>query len=218
MFAPTMGNVVPRCVEPESGSSGRRLERLPGGTNPAFHQLLCARAQVVGQQVGDPDEAAAAVAYVEYLPRPVVVGVGPVDDRPRQASLVVIAVDKPLAHDRAVQEGHDPVGAVEAAVDRESPHESLVQGAPVAESVPYLLGARIDERLLANGRHGCSSSAHTAQVAVITSAAASTAVVTSRAWAEPWAARLRYTPRKAAAPLVVPTSVAVRIRPLRSAA
>ena len=76
-----------------------------------------------------------------------------VRDRPDQPPLIVVQVDQDLADDRAVEERHDPVLAVEASVDRESRDQPHVQLAPVPQRVPDVIGVGIDQDLFANGSH-----------------------------------------------------------------
>lgn len=73
--------------------------------------------QVVGRKVGDPDEQGAAVSPREDLRGRVVVRVRAVDHRPHEPPRFVVEVDEQLAHDRPIEERHDPVVAVEAGID-----------------------------------------------------------------------------------------------------
>src|SRR5262249_36685650 len=109
------------------------------------------------QQVGDPDEPAAAVAVREDLSRGVVVREAATDHRPDEAPRLVIEVDDQLSCHRAVAEGDDAGALFEVRVDDEAGDQTGVERTDVAERRPHVLGTRIDRDLLADGSHASPS-------------------------------------------------------------
>jgi len=115
-----------------------------------LHQRRDARRELVRQQVGDPDKPSAVLSLGEDLRGCIVMCEGPVGHRPHQPAGLVIKVDEPLACDRAVDERHDSVVAVEARLGDESGCQPLVDGAPVTQCVPCRLGRRVDRDFCAD--------------------------------------------------------------------
>ncbi|MEO5845392.1 MAG: hypothetical protein ABIQ33_11185 [Caldimonas sp.] len=75
---------------------------------------------VVGQEVGDPDEAAGMVAGGEDLRARVVMGEPAADNRPCDALSRGVDVDDQFARDPAVCEGDDARARLEAAIGDEA--------------------------------------------------------------------------------------------------
>ena len=89
-----------------------------------------------GQQIGDPDKAAARVPFVEDLGGGVVVLEGFVDNGPCQASVRLVQVDNQLADDLAVAEGDDARAWLESRVGDKTRDETRVQRADIPQRIP----------------------------------------------------------------------------------
>ena len=73
--------------------------------------------------------------------------------RPRQATVILVDVDDQLAGDEAVAERDDAGIAVHLRIHHEARRQAPMDGADIADCVPYLLGARFDDCLLADRGH-----------------------------------------------------------------
>ena len=92
------------------------------------------RRHVMRQQVGDPHQAAAALAVGEHLHRGVVVRQPAADSGPGHATILLVDIDDQLARDDAIGKGDDArVTALDPAIGDEAFHQSRVQRADVAE-------------------------------------------------------------------------------------
>src|SRR6185369_11755353 len=95
------GRGPPRAAPDLHCGPGRALTR-PYGLDAPLHHGVDALGEVIGEEVGDPDEQR-AVTVGEHLSGRVVVPVGPVDHGPHQPALLVIEVDHDLPYRDAVE-------------------------------------------------------------------------------------------------------------------
>jgi hypothetical protein len=65
----------------------------------------------------------------------------------------VVEADQPLAHDRPVDEGHDPVVSIEPGVRGITCCQALVEGAVISDCVPDLVDRDVNNYFSANRCH-----------------------------------------------------------------
>ena len=102
------------------------LKRPFDGGEALLHGLGRSVCKCVRTQVGGPYEPRPAVTLEQDLRGAIVVAVWAVDDRPREASVLLVAAEDLFAKDRTGGERHDPCVAVTRAVGHEPCRESFV--------------------------------------------------------------------------------------------
>ena len=87
------------------------FQRLLHGAHPVLHHAADGAGEIVRQQIGDPDDAAAPALLGEHLQRPVVMRRPALHHGPDQAAGRIVDVDDELARHQAVGEGDDACAA-----------------------------------------------------------------------------------------------------------
>jgi hypothetical protein len=108
---------------------------------------------IVWQQVGDPDQAAAPAIFGEDLHRGVVVRGLSLDYSVGDPASLVVNVDKQFARHHAVGERYNPGFSVEASVHDEPRCQASVYRTNIANRRPDAFGSSIDQDFLTDGSH-----------------------------------------------------------------
>src|SRR3954470_9128163 len=135
----------------------RPLQGLQGDLGTALHHRVGVRRGLFREEVAVPDEQGPAVRLLRDVHRGVVVLIGAADYRPDETAIVVVEGDETLSQDRAGEERDDARVALEVRVGGESRDQPAMQCPEVPDRVPDLLGARVDDGLLAYGCHSAPS-------------------------------------------------------------
>src|SRR5215472_1056235 len=124
-----------------------------------FDELADATGEVVGKQVGGPDEPRGGLSVRDDLRGRVVMRKAErtVGDRPRKAPGPVVGAHEQLADDRAVEESDHPIPSVDPGIAHKPGSQPFMNGPPVAQGVPGDLWIHVDAGLPDDTSHIPSS-------------------------------------------------------------
>src|ERR1700733_8282397 len=133
------------------------ISQCPGH---CFRTVLHHRAdtvrQRIGQDIGDPDNAAALVVR-KHLRGGMVIAEAALDDGVGDASRRFVVTKQPLACHETIGEGKNPVITVGRSRGEEAGCDPLMHGMEIAERVPDLFWSGRDEEFLDDRSHDVCS-------------------------------------------------------------
>src|SRR5215831_2241124 len=135
------------------------FQRVLDRSQPLLHQLADGTGEVVGKQVGGPDEPRAGLSVRDDLRGRVVMRKAErtVGDRPHQPPGPVISAHEQLAHDRAVDERDHPIPPIDPGIAHKPRGQPFMNRCPVPQCVPGGLWLHVDAGLPDNTSHIPSS-------------------------------------------------------------
>ena len=106
--------------------------------------------EIIGQEVGDPNNAALIVAMCEDLRRCIVVGQWSSDRRPGEPARVIVEIDDQLLHDHAGAKRYNPRTRLQARINNETGYKPVMQGSNIPNGRPGVCRGRFAQNFFPN--------------------------------------------------------------------